>query len=453
MHYLSAHLRVLLRDPDQDPSELGEGFTTFDDVFYIRSVPKPEQAETPAAEAQRGEADQPAIQLLARLAESDYDAYLRVITDMAAILPAESEEELYRRRNIRLEEKGYLSFEAAVGVYQPISPENFFDATPKRIIKQPAEEWLPVLPFYPAGMLAEHALFTRALARITVESVLFQLQTEFAALCNQVISADGEKIREKEDLSRVVQKVNGYLSMGLERLIGDASEDAAAPAEKLIQKYALSRIFRVGYGLALEQKWRADKWRKTAWFEAQGLELTFWGEEWLGALGGLLIKKPLYFDNFKTGVLYREFESLSEIQETGETLDRIMAMDALFQKMNVTVGPEGDEFLLYKNALLTLWARHGMGLDETLRPVALDLFREFYRSWWDEQPGPKTIRLSVKAAFLNWAAERSGAPADELSDRLGMVFENLFSEIESEFGAVDAAHLDPRYIGLFIVKE
>ena len=75
--------------------------------------------------------------------------------------------------------------------------------------------------------------------------------------------------------------------------------------------------------MALDLKWRAEKWREKSWFENQGLLLGFWSEEWLGVLGGLLIKKPLFFDNYKTGVLYREFVSMEDITWVMQTMDTV----------------------------------------------------------------------------------------------------------------------------------
>jgi len=33
----------------------------------------------------------------------------------------------------------------------------------------------------------------------------------------------------------------------------------------------------------------------------------------MGVLGGILLKKPLFYDNYKTGVLYREFTSAEDV--------------------------------------------------------------------------------------------------------------------------------------------
>ena len=56
-----------------------------------------------------------------------------------------------------------------------------------------------------------------------------------------------------------------------------------------------------------------DRHFVAAGFAREDLPLTFWGETWLGGVGGLLLKRPLFYDNYRTGKLYREFESIKEI--------------------------------------------------------------------------------------------------------------------------------------------
>ena len=42
--------------------------------------------------------------------------------ESVSLIPSEIEEELFRLRNVRLAEKGFLPFHEAVGVYQPLQP-------------------------------------------------------------------------------------------------------------------------------------------------------------------------------------------------------------------------------------------------------------------------------------------------------------------------------------------
>jgi hypothetical protein len=207
-------------------------------------------------------------------------------------------------------------------------------------------------------------------------------------------------------------------------------------------------------------KWRTEQWLSQSWFSGEGLQLTFWGEKWMGVLGGLLIKKPLYHDNYETGVLYREFFTLDEIRNTENKLKQINAVDDLFSLMRIRLGhPSSYGFLTYKNLILTLWTRHYLNIStETLKPLTLKQFRPFFRDLLPEAPDlepeqARKIPLAMKDSFVHWLTEDTGLKDYEITDSVGQTFENLFNEIESEYGHVDPAHLDPRYIQLFLLES
>ncbi|OQY60594.1 MAG: hypothetical protein B6245_00830 [Desulfobacteraceae bacterium 4572_88] len=446
--YLSKNTEVRIREHDQDPSDLGEGFFTLDDVFYVRFP----DALYEDKESGREQRDEFLWEFLNRLATRDHVTYQRVLLESSGIISAESEEEAYRLRNVRLAEKGFMPFEEAVGVYQPLKPEGMGKWTKKLFAGSDHGGYGVPVPFYPVEMLKKDDIFTLSLSVIEISEVLWQLQSEFAGLCNQVISADQKQIQGREQLRHVVEKVCGYISIGLERLTekentGHSVHHTAA----LIQKFPLSRIFRVGYGLALDLKWRAEKWHKKSWFREAGLSLTFWGEEWLGVVGGLLIKRPLFFDNYKTGMIYREFASIQDIRETEDTLNEIVAFDKLLSHMALSPGPVTDAFLTYKNFILTFWIRHHLGLSETLSPIDIEDFKRFFRELGIGRGRAGEVPASVKESFLKWLSDKSGMDTYDITLGLGKTLENIFQELEDEYGDVAEEYLDPRYIHLFLV--
>ena len=71
---------------------------------------------------------------------------------------------------------------------------------------------------------------------------------------------------------------------------------------------------------------------------------------------------------------------------------------------------------------------------------------------WSGKTRPRKTSQSMKRAFLGWLAERTANTPDEISEKLGPTLEDLFSEIESEYGEVAFKDLDPRYIHLFLIK-
>lgn len=457
--YLFKNIEIRIREHDQEPSEFGEDYFTQDDVVYLRILDPPPGTDVDSiADEQRRTF---LTRLIERLAAHDYAAYHNVLLESTATVAAEIEEDAYRWRNIRLAEKGFLPFDEAVGVYQPMSPTTLQNRRPKSLPPPERDELsrLPV-PLTPIELLSEDTPFTRALQHIDVNAEMQQLQSEFANLCNQLIVADRRIVRDKDALRDIVKKASGYVSIALQCLSKDPQKVQAHQAAALIKHHGLTELFRVGFGKGLALKWQAEKWLPASWFVRTGLRLTFWGEEWLGVLGGLLIKKPLFFDNYQTGSMYREFLCMDDIRLTETAFEQIKAVDDLLGILAIQVKPvSAYGFLTYKSLLLTSWARHCSGLStKTLKPLSLNRFKVFFDRLFGgaaaaDSAGARSIPQAQKESFLRWLAAASGLKDYELSERLGTTLQALFREVESEYGRVAVNALDPRFIHLFLIEH
>jgi len=453
--YLFRNLKVRIREHDQDPSDFGDDYFTLDDTYYFKFIDIP--AETESEKLNDAQRRALLTHITQSLASYDHRAFQGVLLEAAHIIPAETEEDCYRWRSVRLAEKGFLPFDEAVGLYQPIKAAEL-KKKDKKFIPDSLEQIssLPV-PIAPLRELKEDNHFTRALQKVEPPNVLQQIQTEFANLCNQIVVADQKIISEREVLQEIVKKASGYVSIGLELMVEDEKVDPARAAV-LITRHALQDIFRVGFGRALKLKWRAEKWLSKCWFAQTGLRLTFWGEQWLGIVGGLLLKKPLFYDNYKTGVLYREFASLEDIRKIEKIFNQIVGVDDLLALMNIKIDSVSQYgFLTYKNLLLTLWARRYRRLKSTLlKPLTLKQFHPFFKKLLPGQVDPgsepaRKIPVEMKASFLNWLAAETGLKDYEITDWIGQTFTDLFNEIESEYGRVAPEELDPKFVNLFLL--
>ncbi|MEJ5358995.1 MAG: DUF6178 family protein [Desulfobacterales bacterium] len=458
--YLFHNLEVRVREHDQDPSEFGEGFFTLDQVYYVRILDLPRVAGGSGIDEDRRRRF--LTRLLERIAAEDHLVFQSVLLEAAHVIPAETEEEEYRWRNVRLAEKGFVPFDEAVGIYQPLTAGQLARSRPKRYPRATAEEGeglLPV-PALPLRELPEATPLRRALARIEPGERLLFLQWEFANLCNRIIAADRRAVKSREDLREVVAKACGYLGIALETLEG-GGEAAADPARSaaLLLRHPLVDLFRLGFGEALRLKWQTEKWLAASWFARQGLKLSFWGERWMGVLGGILLKKPLFYDNYRTGLLYREFASRDDIAATAKTLDRIREVDRLLGRLAPRLDPAGGyRFLTWKNLLLTEWAATRLGLPrEPLTPLPLSAFRPFFAALFAPGPGaapesPRRIPAARRSDFVSFLAAETGIGEEEIRDAAGAVFEELFAELEAEYGRVAPQNLDPRFVLLFLLR-
>ena len=452
--YLWRNLEVRIREHDQDPSDFGPDFFSLDNHYYVRIIdlPVPRDETVFNEEHRQGFINK----FLQRLADYHHLAYQSLLLETAHIIPAETEETALHWRNVRLAEKGFLPFDESVGIYQALKPEAIrVKGLKTKTPVEPDASRLPV-PIYPFKELAADNHFALAMHQMDAGDQLIRIQHEFANLCNRIIVADHLTVKDREGLREVVRKACSYLSIGLEQMVPD-KEVEPHQAANLIGLHALGDLFRVGFGRALALKWSAENWLNECWFAASGLRLTFWGEKWMGVLGGLLIKKPLFYDNYKSGKLYREFASSKEIEDTERVFSQIKKMDELLSLMTINLRhPSSYGFLTYQNLLLSKWAGHHLGLsEEMLTPLDIEAFRSFFAELFptgEENAGP-SIPENMKKAFLDWLSGETGLKAADIADQLGQVFEDLFKEVEMELGRVDAEKLDPRFINLFLLEQ
>ncbi len=145
--FLFRNIELKIREHDQDPSEMGEEFFTLDDTFYIRILDIPLDPE--AEDAGKTEKYAFLKRLMDKLADFDYVTYQQLLLESSGVIPAETEEEAYRTRNIRLAEKGFLPFEEAVGVYQALTKEELFKTGKKFLTKEVENDQTLPVPVQP----------------------------------------------------------------------------------------------------------------------------------------------------------------------------------------------------------------------------------------------------------------------------------------------------------------
>jgi hypothetical protein len=435
--HLFRHIDVRIREHDESPSDIEEGYFTLDGVFYIR--------------IRHAKYEQTIRDLLTNLMQYDRNRFHQVLLELAGVLPGEVEENMYRLRNFRLAEKGFLPFEEAIGIYQHLNPRSLLKKEPRsaKVMQQQPTDY-PV-PVSTSLLIHDQDLFHMSLQNIEDVNLLEKLQRELAAMCNQIISADLLVVQDKEHLAGVVRKACGYLSIGLDKVTGGNLEQAV----RLLSNFPLADIFRVGYGMALELRWETQKWLRESWFGKQAFDLSFWGEGWAGILEGVLKKRPLYYTGLSGDEAYREFRTLDEITNCHKALGEVTALDdllsLLFPKSPIACLVQSHQPMTYTSLLLTCWARHHLKLAEDIEPLAFEDLKAFFRDLWDKEIGPRQVDPQMKQAFWRWLQMRSGLGVDEILSTVGNTLNVVFRELDQEYGSVSLKDLDPRYIKHFLV--
>jgi len=429
----------LKEDDDQD---LPEGFFTLDNLYYIRIL---DEEHREVIES-----------IIRKMAQVDYNRYQALLLGLAGVqIPEvpEVEEEMYRLRGVRLAEDGYLPFEEAISVYSYQKADLLKpDESAYKLFLPSDTDTRALVSVTPIINAQGDNLLSGTLAGITEALLLERLWLEFAGLCNQILSSDGTILNDIMILRKTCRKAAGYINIGLERL----SADDIPLSERFLKNNALISIFRAGFGLALELKWEAEKWMKEAWFQSQDLTSDFWGDEWGGTLAGILLKKPLLFSGLKEGEEFRDFETLSEVKDCRNIINRLVVLDRLIRDLYSSLPLDKkkikDPLLTYHPFLFNFWVRVQLKFDPGLTPLSLTRVRDFFRlvRVRDKQ---KPFRMpGFKEVFIeDLMSHASGLDPDDIR-LLKETLSILWQEFVEEYARVAIDDLDERFSRFILAR-
>ncbi len=457
--YLFRHLELYIREHDQDLADIPEDAVTLDGMYYFRirpASPAISESEPNFGFSEIEDREQFLFGFLDRLARQDHGMFQNILWESRGCPSADIEEELYRQRNGRMAEKGFLPFEEAIGVYQPVRPENIPSRPPLARHKDTTSGSGP-LPRYAENIFfGENRLMdSRSLPQD--DPLREDITLEITALTNRIAMADQKEISSRSDLEAIAAKIRGYLEIGIET-VTEATPTPTA-AIRLFRKHLLTDLFRVGYREALLLKSRAKKWVRNSWFQSIPLPLSFWTESKMGTLGGLLLKRPLCYDSsLASGSLYREFRSMADIRLVSQDLEETIQLDQLLFRVFGRIS--GHSFhrkkktgITWQNLILTRWACVETG-HTAPDDITLDLatLRRFLASMWEHSWQPQ-IPNDTKIRFLTWLSATTDLSASDITRSVGQALDALFDDLESELGAVSLSDLDPRFIRHFLLRE
>lgn len=431
--WLQRNIDVVIRDHDEDLSHLSRDYFTIDDTFYVRVKPDAEQfLPDSMGDLDRGQFIR---EFLNRLADEDYAKYQGLLLESHALMNTEVEEQLYRIKTGRLEEKGIPSFESALGIYTMLPAEHI---TKRRRRHSDFRLNPPILP----GMLAEKQ--ARPMPDLNPAKLALpeDFEQEFATLVNSVLVADQIKINERKDMNLAVAKAMGYLRIAFETL----EHDQKLSPLQAINMYATGQLFTFGFSQALKLKWRSQAWLKQSFIVKNKLGVKFYDEDGMGVLSGLFLKRPLYFNNYQQGNMYREFADWGDIERTSAVLTEIKAVDDLLLKTGLVVlsDPHNNNYpLTWKILLLTLWVRHELNYEINLDAIAIEALHDF----WPLLFTNGKVRPDAEQKFTTWLKRLSHV---ETMEEGGLnAIHKLFMELEQNYSQITPRNLDYRLITLF----
>jgi hypothetical protein len=136
-----------------------------------------------------------------------------------------------------------------------------------------------------------------------MDSELFRMELNY--LINTALVADQAHLADTEYMKSVVERVYGYLNIALEYL---CQGDETKGVEILAGEY-LKSLFRLGFSIVLELKFRAEKLTDTDYAAGK-------------ALSGLKSARPLYYRGLDADGIdgYREFREMQDVKTMSDFL-------------------------------------------------------------------------------------------------------------------------------------
>jgi hypothetical protein len=430
--YFSKKVRVEVRSREE-VYDGSDGFITFDNVYFFK-VLDPEHEET-------------IRNILQHLASVDFVRYQAMLLSFAGVLPAELEEEMYRLRNVRLAEDGFLPYEEAISAYTHINGDSLKregDRAEPGDSPEP-DDRVPV-PLSPMIHTGKTSLLAASTRRVIDPVFADRVRLEFAGLCNQVIAADGVIVNDLEVLLKGCRKTAGFISLGLERL----TKGNLALAEEYLRNNPLIALFRLGFSLALELKWDAERWMKQAWFRRRNLEPGFWGEEWGGILAGLVQSRPRLFDPRSGEGSFREFDTLSEIAACRTALERMIALDRLLEKITSGQAFERkwtkDPFFTFHALIFTFWARVRLGQRPGFEPLPMGEVKRLFKILRKGERQPPYRLTRHQKPFADLLMSRVPQGDGEGGKEWEGLFSFLWEDFVKEYALVEEKDLDGKFL-------
>lgn len=431
-YYLYRSIVVEVKNEDEEMFEAGPEFFTIDGFFYIRPIQE-DQRETIEA-------------LLRTIAQENALKYQGLLTGLAGVLPAELEEDMYRMRNVRLAEHGFLPREEAIAVYAPLNPKSLkMDQPDAADGPVPGPKDPGPVPRWPLQTIQGRDLLTKTISNLSDVKLLDRIRLEFAGLCNQIASAEGFMDWNMDNLKEIQVQAAGYLNMILKK---QCHEDVKT-AETLLRMNSLISLFRAGFGLALDLKWKAERWLKESWFHGKDLEASFWGQEWGRTLTGILNKRPLYYCGDESPHGFRHFQTLSDLVSATETLDLLERLDLLMAELttqhplNLSDSKLFD--LTFFQLLFTLWARQILDLKPSIEAITLKQAKAFLKLLRAGDTKPPFRMFGFEERFLKAFEMPDSDPAGNNSKNLKNALARTWQDFSDEMESIPTHELDAKY--------
>ena len=403
------------------------------------------------------------VELLLRILRGwNRDRFYDLLFDVYGRVGAETEEEAYRWRCSRLEEKGLLEFEEAVEIY------GYIGETEARDLARLAGEIyyrreLPARPpVYPVLLGDPKTFLYEVLTSIDDEDLANRLRAEIAFAANRVLVADAAAIGELDAMKHALDRVFSLVNLGIIYLVGTDHEAAI----RTLRTIPVKDLFQIGFSRVIDIKTLAQEMVRKWWPEWRTRGLVFLEHPQNEIVRGALMRVPQYY-SLASGqdVEFRDFRTMDEVSRTRRVIQQLDTVAyVLFGRLGIPrphdakpalkhVFAQGIEDINLRNLMVTGFVHYGLTGEFRIDPIKRDDVKSLFETLLEATPRGKSIRAGSVEQFLEWL--RGIAGLDSQNWQMAEAFvRDALKDFEEEISLIASwKDVDPRYVSSLIFSR
>jgi hypothetical protein len=387
----------------------------------------------------------PSIRLfLSVVRAEDRDLYGQLRYAVYRSIETEAEEEAYRWRNSRLEEKGILEYREAAGIYDPLPESRIRELTNaggRPYYARAGEIQVPA--FYPLELSSSRPLYYELLTSLEEGDLKQRITGDVSYVANRLLVADGRAVGDVDATGAALGRLFSLANVGLLLM---ADRTGRTPGE-IMKAVSITDLFKIGLGAVMGLKREAQEIGRKCRPAGGTAEPAPLEEYHSAVLNGLLRRLPQYYvPGADDGEDYRDFRTPEEIVDTKKVLDQISVLwKACFGKSGA--GDSGPAMPAGKtnfgNVLMTGFARFVLSGEATAVPLKKrELDRFLDTAFVDAGEAGRALDAAAGEEYLAWLKGKTGLEAHEWAILEAYVMER-FEALEEEIsGALSAKDVD-----------
>jgi len=228
-------------------------------------------------------------------------------------------ENAYRWHQVRAAERGIPDFEEAFTIYSHLDVRWLRDES---LAPEPLtdHEGFHLAPKYPLLQIDASSFFSQCVSRVQSEERRSVLRWELVGLANKVLVADRMDAADFEQRKKAMDKVGGYVNIGLELGAGGDLERG----RRLLERTWARFLFQAGYSRLRELRWKTQKFLRD---HGTLIDYLISAED-KEQLGALVQHFPRIAVLDGEGEQWRDFERVEDI----ERMERFLERGAFFSR-------------------------------------------------------------------------------------------------------------------------